>query len=443
MADLPGLHAFHFGTFRSFEDTSMPLGPLTLLVGLNASGKSNAREGIQLMSWMARGLRLDAILQTAREAESAVRGQYGDLGFRGAKTFRLGCSFGALDGAELLRLRWDITLRIDGVGLRVENERLIDVEKNKPLFWLDAPASGVLHDVNVRYDNFKRGGQKPLTRCSDLLPALNQLVSPAAFRDADDKARKRITAAAEYLRGQLSAVVLLDPNPPRMRGASAIGETLLRPDGANLSGVLHGLCAREGGKDDVLSFVRTLPEQAIDDIEFLPGLPGQVMVQVRERFGSAALRDASLLSDGTLRVLAIAAALLTAPAGGTVAIEEVDNGIHPSRASDLMSNMHRIATRRALRVLVTSHNPALADALPLEALRDVVVCHRHPSTGESRLTRLGDLPRVALTAAGSSLGRIMTSGDLQREVADERPEDERVRDAMEAIRDIFGEAVSS
>ncbi len=437
-----GLRAFHFGSFRSFRDATLPLGPLTLLVGLNASGKSNAREGLQLLSWMSRGRRLDDILRAAQDAETAVRGRYSDLGYHGAASFRLGCSFDVTLSDAPEHLRWDLTLKVDATGLRVHDERLSIADR--PWYWLDGPAAGVLHDVSVRYENFKRGrpDRKPLTRCTDLLPALVQLVSPAAFREEDVRARESIPAVSEALRAQLDTMVLLDPNPPKMRQASITGDRRLRADGSNLSGVLHHLCEREGLQRDVLAFVSALPEQHIEALDFLPGLPDQVILRVCEAFGKPVFRDASLLSDGTLRVLSIAASLLSAPEGGLVVVEEVDNGIHPSRASELMSNIHKIATRRALRVLVTSHNPALADALPLEALRDVVVCHRHPRSGESRLTRLGDVPHALLAAASGSLGRLMTSGALQQEVADERSMEARAADALQAIRDVFGEGLS-
>ena len=51
------------------------------------------------------------------------------------------------------------------------------------------------------------------------------------------------------------------------------------------------------------------------------------MVKLTETFGGSATEyDATLLSDGTLRVLAIAAAVLSAPEGSIVVIEEIDNG---------------------------------------------------------------------------------------------------------------------
>lgn len=92
------------------------------------------------------------------------------------------------------------------------------------------------------------------------------------------------------------------------------------------------------------------------------------MVQLTESFGGKdCVWDIPVLSDGTLRVLAVAAALLSAPEGSLVIIEEIDNGVHPSRAGMLLENIQRVAESRGVRVLVTTHNPELMDALPSQA----------------------------------------------------------------------------
>ena len=71
---------------------------------------------------------------------------------------------------------------------------------------------------------------------------------------------------------------------------------------------------------------------------------GEVYLELVENFGNQERsQSAGLLSDGTLRVLAIAAALLSVQEGSTVVIEEVDNGIHPSRARQLLETMQRQA----------------------------------------------------------------------------------------------------
>lgn len=75
--------------------------------------------------------------------------------------------------------------------------------------------------------------------------------------------------------------------------------------------------------------------QNILDISFIETDRDDVMVRLIESFGGQSRKvDAPFLSDGTLRVLAVTAALLTAPEGALVIIEEIDNGVHPGRETD-------------------------------------------------------------------------------------------------------------
>ena len=95
-------------------------------------------------------------------------------------------------------------------------------------------------------------------------------------------------------------------------------------------------------------------------------------------------------------------------------IEEIDNGVHPSRAAQLLTQMSRIAKQRNLRVLISSHNPALLDALPDDAVPHVVFCYRDPADGSSRLTRLSDIPDYPELIAQGSVGHLMTRGIIER-----------------------------
>ena len=139
------------------------------------------------------------------------------------------------------------------------------------------------------------------------------------------------------------------------------------------------------------------------------------MLTLHETFGDQhRAYDASLLSDGTLRVLSIAAAMLSAEEGSLVVIEEIDNGVHPSRARHLLNNIREIAQRRNLRVLLSTHNPALLDALPDAALPDALFCYREPMQGDSCIIRLQDIPDYPELIAQDSLGGLATSGVLER-----------------------------
>lgn len=79
-----------------------------------------------------------------------------------------------------------------------------------------------------------------------------------------------------------------------------------------------------------------------------------------------------------------------------------------------MTAIDKIARERNLSILITSHNPALLDAIPKRALPDVVFCYRDPDEGDSRLVRLEDLPNYPELVSRGPLGRLVTQGILDR-----------------------------
>jgi predicted ATPase len=219
-----------------------------------------------------------------------------------------------------------------------------------------------------------------------------------------------------------------------MRGYSYQDETVLRGDGSNLSSVLRHVCDVLGRKAEVLEFVRALPEQDIEGIEFLSTPRNEVMLSLVESFGGVKTpRDAAVLSDGTLRALAVAAAILSVPEGTLVVIEEIDNGVHPSRARLLMSLLTRHAAQRRIRVVLTTHNPALLDEVPDTALPDTVACFRDRATGESRLVRLADMDEFAALVAQGSLGWLAKSGVLERYLKDAKSTSQRAAEAQQTL----------
>jgi predicted ATPase len=220
-----------------------------------------------------------------------------------------------------------------------------------------------------------------------------------------------------------------------MRDYSFKTEQRLVESGQNISGVLFNLCEEASARDSILEFVRSLPEQDIPAIGFIETPRGEVMLKLTETFGGTdAEYDATILSDGTLRVLSIAAAVLAAAENSLVVIEEIDNGVHPSRAEQLLSSISRIAKSRGLRVLISSHNPALLDALPDDAIPDVVFCYRSPQDGSSRLTSLRDVPDYPELIAQGSIGHLMTRGVIERFVKTRPAPEERMRRSLDWVR---------
>lgn len=434
------LTSFHLKNFKSFKQTAtLPLASLTVLIGANAAGKSNALEGLRLLSWLAQGNKLSAIQHAVNQADKVVRGRVPDIFQKGETKFTLGCSMDEIAGANVL----DMELELRDDDLHIVAERM-GAGNGIPLYDMDQSSKGHSTEAGVAYNNFSKGGNKPHIPVSDQMAVFAQLDSPASFHANHKKAQQTIPGACKRFQDVLSNILFLDPVPAKMRDFSFLADKRLGGDGANLSSVLfrlwyggdraeflHMLLEDSGlvvdlkanahtvnlsaERQEILSFIQSLPEQDIQGLSFLKGPRNDVMVQLVESFGGVRREyEAALLSDGTLRVLAIAAAMLSAPEGSLVVIEEIDNGVHPSRARHLLERIQTVAERRKLRVLLSTHNPAMLDALPDKAVPDVVFCYRDPVLGDSRLVRLGSLPDAPELLLQDTLGHLMTTGALER-----------------------------
>ena len=427
------LSSFTIEGFKSYkEPATLKLGPLTVLIGANASGKSNAIEALRVLSWIAQGNKLGSIRYAVQEEDREIRGTVQDLGFKKSSCFSLSC--------QTTEPEWDrysIKLeRRDDDELHIAEEQLFGSNGSVPLFKIVA-AEETGGAVRVAYNNFARGGKKPQVTCSDQMAVLVQLQSSARFYASHKKAQNTIPDLATRCQLLLSRnVVFLDPQPASMRGYSFTNERTLNGNGGNLSGVLYNLCGKNGAEDELLEFIRALPEQDISSIDFIHTPRGEVMVKLTETFGGRDDYDATLLSDGTLRVLAVAAAVLSAPESSLVVIEEIDNGVHPSRAQQLLDRLSRVAESRNLRVVISSHNPALLDALPDDSVPNVMFCYRDPETGASRLTRLMDIPDYPDLVAQGAIGHLMTRGVIERFVKTHPGPAERLRRARSWLSEL-------
>lgn len=130
-----------------------------------------------------------------------------------------------------------------------------------------------------------------------------------------------------------------------------------------------------------------------------------------------------VLLDGhrTLRYLAIVASLLslrreqpsaTIPVRRTLVVEEIENGLFPSQGARVLELLRNEARAQGVRLIATTHSPALLDALEPADHAGVMICDRG-ADGWSRLRRLVDHPQYVEAAGGGTLGRAVTQGILE------------------------------
>lgn len=431
--------------FKSYEEAKLPLSRMTFLIGPNASGKSNALEALRLLNWLAKGSRLDDIERNILGADTLIRGQASDLFLDINKNLSFDCDIPltmknlGLSNSD----NFHIALGIVSERLTLTEESLVYIPGSAPVYAVEGAPDVSTNTIPVKYENFSQGRNKPKITCSSQQAIFYQLTSPGRFQDKHKQSQKIIPKCSDFIRETLRNIVFLDPNPASMRSYSfASKDDEIKENGSNVSSVLYRVCNQgEEHKQKLLEFICSFPEQDITDISFIVTARNDVMVQLHEAFGGKEhVVAAPLLSDGTLRVLSIAATLFSVSKKSLVIIEEVDNGVHPSRAGALVNQILKIASDRNLQVLITSHNPALLDAVPDNSLGDVLCCYRDAITGFSNIARLKDIDRYPVLVAQGSLGQLMTKRVLERFLKDTTTPEQRKAKALQWVEKLKQEA---
>jgi predicted ATPase len=396
--------------FKSFDagGHEIPLGSLALMVGTNASGKSNHRDALRFLHGVGRGYTLPEILgakygEGGERLWAGIRGGARELvhGAKGGKVsvecdVRWSTTTMAISRKRPVRrvrawvLRYKLELLISGKLKRkvasVANESLHS--SSTPIFStfpdvLKATQPGDGKQLLVRIK--KPGGKKyigPTMKLRNDQPLLSQLAShPEATATTQTACRALISA--------LSSMRFLDLEPQALRRPSLPGQDVLGDKGENLSSVLQELCKNELRKESLIEWTRELTPLDVEDIEFKSvSLDGKIQLALKEAGGR--LITAESASDGTLRFLAFAAALLGTKPAGTYVFEEIENGIHPNRVHLLLELLQQATGEGKTQVIATTHSPALLNFLRGRSLESALLVTR--SGDSSRVRQLKDLP---------------------------------------------------
>jgi AAA15 family ATPase/GTPase len=264
-------------------------------------------------------------------------------------------------------------------------------------------------DINVEYNNGKKGNNPQLV-CNRSVSILTQLSSKMP---PTSKSFKENLHYINLVKDCLGRILFLDPLPSHMRDYSRMGDLALRPKADNISSVLYELCKNKEHKKDLLEVLKKLPENEISDIEFIVTSIGDVLLTLEEKYGERSeYFEAKRLSDGTLRYLAIVTSLISEQPGSIVVIEEVDNGIHPSRIKSLIQSISKLSKERKIDVIITTHNPILLNALTKDELLGVVLCYRDNTDGSSKFFALPDMDSLPKLLAKGNLGDLAVRDEL-------------------------------
>lgn len=400
--------------WKSFSESTLYIDPLTIIIGANASGKSNTLDALLFLQRVAFGV---GIFQAINGDVNLgpIRGGIEWICHKPTKSFSLIATLESENPNQ--DYRYHLEVQVNGVKAEVILEELVLLKygarsnskpKESRLFYTQEQEASP-PGIPAYFSTGSQGRGKRI----DANRSHIVLLQAEAYT-----LRKEVQEGVRQVLTQLQRIFVFDPVPSHMRDYTPFSEKL-QADGSNIAGVLAAFDeTRKAEVERTLTqYLRALPERDIQRVwtEPVGKFQTDAMLYCEEGWAGNVSHtvDARGMSDGTLRYLAIVTAMLTRAPGSLLVVEEVDNGLHPSRAHVLVEMLRTLGKSRGIDVIVTTHNPALLDAAGARMVPFITVAHRDAMTGCSVLTQLEHIQQLPKLMAGGSLGRLSTEGRIE------------------------------
>ena len=385
---LKSIHSIRLDGFLSFAPGSpaLELEPLNVLIGPNASGKSNLIEAFELLR------------STPTDLAAAIRDGGGPREWIWKGQPRVGSAtietVLAKENPAWDPLRHRLEFSTVQNRVKVLDEAIEELEprsgETEPFFYYRFQRGDPV--INIRQSEGDERRAERRLRLEDFQSSQSVL---AQRKDPD--LYPEVTWVGNHFREmQLfrertlgRAVTLRTPQPADLPG------NLLLPDASNLALVLNGIEHWDGPHFNAV-LRRFFPRFQ----RMTTGVVGGAVQFYLHESGIESAIPAARLSDGTIRFIAILAILLAPDPPSFVCIEEPELGLHPDAAAQVAELLVEASSR--MQLVVTTHSESLVSALT-DCPDAVITCERPgPATTLHRLDpdglkhwldeyRLGDL----------------------------------------------------
>ena len=376
--------------YRSLKDISLNMEPLNVLIGPNGGGKSNFLEFFSFLSEAAKGTLAEGI---------ARRGGLDTLCFRG--------------GEKRLFFRLDFEPKgvFEQEHSDVSYKLLIRSEVGFPVVRYEQVSKGDAdHTLVLVHRHEKQAGAMFRNIVSGQKEEIKELEADSELAISQVKDRTSYPTPHKIL-GVLSEWVLyppidVGPDAEIRRPQTLRAGTRRFPTCSNLVPVLYSVQNRSPATwEEMCEILRNVFED-FRYISFPPeGGDGKVILRWWEHpFEREYGFPAHLLSDGTLRFVALLALLKSPDPPPLICIDEPEIGLHPELVELVAELLQSAATRT--QVIVATHSDELVSKL---RPNEVVVVEKED--GETIMERLSE-KELAVWLDKFRLGDLWKSGHI-------------------------------
>lgn len=377
--------------FKSFLNFEMEFTPLTIVAGTNASGKSNLFDALMLLSNLAETDNIKKAFKDQRGEFLELFTQFSENNFAQEMEFciemlvnkRITDAWGNQATLKYTRLRYELKIRRytneSGIeDIEVTFESLVNL-KHKEDKWINLIPIQYREIWRPKVVTGKRGIPYIITSVE------NDILTVEVPQDGKTGNKRRFplknasrTVLSSFdttdfphvlaVKEEMKSWKFLQLNPEDLRKPTdkSNGEDVISPSGKNLAAALNRISLKNDFSMKEISrklqtFVPNFIEvKVLDDKE-----NKQFLIKLTDKDGKEF--TSRVLSEGTLRLLALCILEQDDQHTGLLCFEEPENGIHPYRISsmsDLLKNLTNDFTDIEMplrQVIVNTHSPILVN----------------------------------------------------------------------------------
>ena len=372
--------------FKSFESIDIELSDLNVVLGPNASGKSNLASIFQFIR--------DISILGLSNAISLQGGLDYLLNFKNSKKQHLELeiqfdksqtvSFNRSNQAKLSDFYYNIKIYpflkkkgmkkyIEEVSLKFTNPRDI---------------SAYTSNLKIISDNGKIRFE-PDDVETEFSKKIHPLLLPLNMKNKGEAGSLISSFTLLFLLGIgiPNFIQVYDFDPKLSKKAISIsGKAELEPDGSNTALVLRKMLENSEERKRFIQYLKVcLP--FVKDLSFENQIDKSIILKVAESYNPGLEIPSSIISDGTVEILSLIYALFF-DENRLIVIEKPERNIHPHLISSLMHLVQEASNEK--QIIITTHSPEL---IKYSRIEDLLIIERDRD-GASKVSRVSDKSSV-------------------------------------------------